>query len=605
MSAEPPAAWLTGARARHWVRLGIFVTALLVRLTVQLELADLPTTTCLIEDAARYDRLAQELVAHRGVPATAFDQAPLYPYLLATVYAAAGHHVAVVRGLQAVLDAGTCVLLAALADGLLGSPCGLLAGLFAAFCGPLIFQSTLLLKETASIFALALALWSLACRPTRGRTAFCAGLALGAVALLRENFLPLLPGFALVPWRRAGLGATWNRRAYGAALLLAGELVSLAPAILFNRARSGEWLLTSSQGGMNFLIGNARGAPGTYVPLLGGSQDPDKERADARRLAAMILSAQEGAAVDPATIGPGRASAVLWRAGWREIQAAPVAWLQLLGRKFELFWNAYDIPDAEGISTARAASRTLRMAPFGFAVLVPLALAGWWLAPPGRRAAASALGALALALCASTVAFFVFARYRLPVVVCLAPLAAVGVVGLGRAMVARDRWRLAVGAAITAATAIAVARAPFSDRELRGHEAVLAFNLGSSALACAEDAEAGRLELPAAKAEQSLAEALRRATEAEAAFARSVALDPDLLESYVGGGTASHRRGHALLEAGRLAEAARAYASVDRWLRAGEARPGWAADRTVVAQAEELRIAATRNRERVLRLQGG
>jgi len=49
-----------------------------------------------------------------------------------------------------------------------------------------------------------------------------------------------------------------------AAMLVAGLLVALGPVAVRNRVVSGEWILVSSHGGLNFYIGNNADADGTY-----------------------------------------------------------------------------------------------------------------------------------------------------------------------------------------------------------------------------------------------------------------------------------------------------------------------------------------------------
>ena len=76
---------------------------------------------------------------------------PLYPLLLGGIRHIFGDVPRMVAILQAVIDAGTCALIAAL--GALISPLvGLIAGILAAFSITLIVFSTQILTETVSLF---------------------------------------------------------------------------------------------------------------------------------------------------------------------------------------------------------------------------------------------------------------------------------------------------------------------------------------------------------------------------------------------------------------------------------------------------------------------
>ena len=362
-------------------------------------------------DSERYDALALALLRDGWLPKSAFFQAPLYPYFLATVYAVAGHSYLAVRLLQALLDSLTVLLITLAAARLFGERSGLWAGLLAALYGFMVFHVALLHKETLVLCALAVLLFLLA-RPHPGPGALVAsGLLLGAAALLRENLLLLVP-FVLAgvlewpPALRRGLAR--------ASVFLLGVALALAPVALANRRASGEWILTSYTGGTNFLIGNARGGTGSYRPLTLASQRPEQELSDSRSLAASLLAEQTGQPIDPAGLSPSLVSRVLWAAGWREIARDPVAWIRLLARKARLFLHAYEIPDSEGLALARESSLALRLARVGFGLVAPLAGAGLVLAWRRRPRAARLLALLLAGLFASVVLFFVFGRYRLP-----------------------------------------------------------------------------------------------------------------------------------------------------------------------------------------------
>lgn len=504
-----------------------------------------------------------------------------------------------------------------------------------------------------------------------------AGLALGLSAQLRENALALVPFAVAAAWlwppapRAPGPMDSARRRLAVGAALVAGVALALVPTVAANRRASGEWLATSSQGGMNFLIGNARGATGSYSPLDRGSQDPDEERADARRLAARILEARrppgDGAPVDPAALSPATVSRTLWSEGWREIAAAPGGWLHLVARKVRLFWNRYEIPDAEGYDLYRRRSPTLRLAAVDLGWVAPLALAGLVLGLggrgregrasvggrrvepdpadgprgqphpalqrqttsgprdralaaidiAGRRSAVLTLALLAAGVCLSVIAFFVFARYRLPVVVFLLPLAGYGAVALAD-RVRRRRWRaVAAGLVAVAAGLLAVVPPAFGRDELARQEAILRFNLATAGLRSAEPlvdralagAQAGprsggeseastgaeKGAAPAAPRGDDLAQAAELLSGAIRELDGALVEHPGFAAARVTRGVARHRLGNLRLLAGDPERALREYLAAREDLRQGARIALAAGDRDLAGRAREVAVAVEGN----------
>jgi hypothetical protein len=580
-------------RAARWLLPAVFVLALGVRLAFIHEIRDLPTLHQLVMDAQRYDALARDVLDHGWRPREPFYQAPLYPYLLAAVYAAAGRSPAAVRVVQALAGALTAVL-AAVAAGRLrrrrATAAAAVAGVLAALYAPAVFYTPLLLKTVPVLLLESAALVLLLPPPGRRLTAaraLAAGCALGGAALLQESLLVLAPAAALyvlvagrapaplVPEPAAGGGSRrgpgWRRRqSLAAALgLAAGAALALAPAALLNYAASGELLLTSSQGGMNFYIGNARGATGTYAALSSGSQVPEQQRADARRLAAAIASRERGRPVAPEALTSAEVSRIFWRETGRQIAADPGAWLRLLLRKLRLFWNAYELPDAEGFRVYRAESVLLRCDPVVFGMVAPLAAAGLAaLVRDGRRREAALLALLAVTTCAAVVAFFVFGRYRLAVVPFLLPLAAAGVLELAevctraRATTWRTAARPVQDLALLAAAGLAVNLPCYSAAEVRRQDAVIEYNLGTAATRWSEDSHAGFRRLAAAggpgsaAARRRLAEAMDEASRASAYLEAAARASPGFLAAELEWAVARERRASYLAAAGGYGEAA-------------------------------------------------
>jgi len=411
----------------------ILAIALVLRLAHWWAVRDEPFFAQLAMDSQEYDRWAQEIAGGAWLGSQVFFQAPLYPYLLAAVYAVVGRSLDAIYLLQiAAAIAGIWALYQATRE-MADERAGLVAAGLAAVYGPFLFYDVQLLKESLAVTVTCFLLWALV-----SRRWLAAGILLGVLALLRENALLLLPFLLPLAWtrkrRRAGF-----LRAGGA--LVAGLLLALAPVAVRNGLVGGDFLPTTFQGGVNFWIGNNPEADGTYQPVVPGKQIPALERQEPVRVAEQEL----GRSLTPAEVSSyWLGKALDWAIGH------PGAFLRLQLRKLGLFWSWYEWPDAVDYYWVRGLSSVYRLPLVEFGTVSLLALAGLWLMRKRPGPFAPAL-LFALGWIFSTALFFLFSRYRLPVVPALLPLAAVPLVCLGEAWRERRRGWLAGVALLTVA----------------------------------------------------------------------------------------------------------------------------------------------------------
>jgi tetratricopeptide (TPR) repeat protein len=325
-----------------------------------------------------------------------------------------------------------------------GEEVGLAAAGLAAIYGPFLFYDVQLLKESPAVAVTAFLLWALAAaraRPSFGRW-LGAGVLAGVLALLRENALLIVPFLALLAWRHP-------RRQFlrdGGALLL-GTVLALAPVALRNAWIGGEPLPTTSQGGVNFYIGNNAQADGTYRPIVPGKQIPALERQEPTRVAEAALGRR---------LSAGEVSRYWLRQALAWARENPGAYLRLQLHKLRLFWSWYEQPDAVDYYYARSLSPLLRLPLLEFGGAALLVAVGLLLARRRLKPFAPAL-VFTLAWCASTVVFFLFSRYRLPVVPALLLLGAVPVAA-GVAAFREGRRQAGLGLALLLLAALALPR---------------------------------------------------------------------------------------------------------------------------------------------------
>ncbi len=369
-------------------------------------------------DSRSYDAWAQQLAAGDWIGRDVFYQAPLYPYFLGVVYRIFGRDLFVVRVIQAAIGSCSCVLLAYAARSVVGDAAGIVAGALLALWAPAIFFDGLLQKSVLDVAFVCLIIWMVgrmhspsAGRGQRGHANggsdlrwLALGLAVGGLSLTRENALVFVVVLAI--W-----GLSQPRPVKHVAIFVAGLAIVLTPAAIRNSRLGGGLYVTTSQFGPNFFIGNNANADGTYASLRYGRGAPEFERRDATELA----ERGAGRRLSPAGVSD------YWRDQALDyIRSKPGAWLALMGRKFTLLWNATEVVDTEGQETYAEWSGPLRiLGPVThFGILVPLAVLGILLSwrRPGRDGRMEALVALCATYAASVLVFYVFARYRYPLV---------------------------------------------------------------------------------------------------------------------------------------------------------------------------------------------
>lgn len=398
----------------------LFLGALVLRLVYLLEMSGGPYFVVPQLDELNFDLLARR-IAFEGYLAggEVFPRGPLYPCFLALIYKVFGHDFFLPRLAQALLGAANAVLVLRIGRRVFGPGPALLAGIGAALSPTLLFFDGELLITTLGLttnLAALLLLLRWAQGDARGAAArlAVAGLALGLAALARPNVLLAAPFLACwagwIAWRAADTSTRARRALLAMALYTAATCAAIAPATLRNAIAAGEPVLISHQAGINFYIGNHLDASGWQAAT------PERyehwgEYADSVDLfARRSAEAELGRPLSAAEVSS------YWSARtWDILLSHPGHWAAHWGKKFLLFWNAVEIKNNKYIPFVANYSTLLTvllwLLPFG--VVAPLGLAGIFRRRPDPPRALL-LGYLACYML-SVVAFFVYARYRMPV----------------------------------------------------------------------------------------------------------------------------------------------------------------------------------------------
>ncbi len=429
-----------------------------------------------------------DLLGHGSGP---FWWAPLFPYALGGIFALVGQgNLVGVALAQATVGAVTCALLYLLGRRLLDEATGLTAGFMAAVYGPAIFYVGIFLSTTLEVFlaiAILLAVSAARAGPTARRW-LGAGVVAGLGCLARPNFLVgvvVLWGLLPVMLRRPDARLDWSLVRRAGLSFAIGVMLAITPVTARNWLIGGRPVLVSAAGPETFRIANSYDSP--PLNFVYPKQPP------------MPLN-----------------SAAFWRH-----QA----------RKAALFWWGFEPPQNVNVYLAREISPVLRLPWLPFWLAVPLAAVGLWATRKHARALVQIyafLGAYYL----SVVAFFIIARWRLPLIIPLLLFTAAGLLALLRWVVARQWRQASMAAAVTAVLAFIIhpGPGPFIFAADHGELGYILANRGNYTeavvhltLAAAGLPQNGRLHRDLG----ILLYRLGRPVEAQAALERAVTLIPD------------------------------------------------------------------------------
>ncbi len=388
-----------------------------------------PLARALISDPAYYDGWARTLAAGGSFEAgQPYWLPPLYPWCLSLLYRVTGGALLATYAVQALAGLLGTFLLAALADRCAGRRAALAAAWMWTLYAPVLLFEQRLLGVNAALPLSLLGAWLLVLgcerlnrdRAVRALPAL-AGLCFGLACLARPNLLLLAPLAVLGAWldrARAAASRPWRVAVLLGALGLAG---GLAPGLLSNLERSGQPVLVSANGGVNFWFGNRPGAHGTFH-----APGPEWGRIELQREVSVARASEAlGEPVDE------RRASAWWsargRAYWIE---QPFQALKLMGLKLADHVSSTEF----GIQYVPAATRelvpSLWLAPLPFGLLLALAIVGCGLRGTARvRHRGLLFGWLAGALIA-TLLYFTYSRFRLPWIPFLLPFAGAGAVAL-------------------------------------------------------------------------------------------------------------------------------------------------------------------------------
>lgn len=410
----------TGTHEWIWP-LVLCLAALALRLAHLLTIRDSPFFSYLMLDNLMYDEWGMRIAAGDWLGQGPFFQDPLYAYLLGVEYSLFGHHYLPVVAVQCLLGAMVPPLLYFAARRWFGRPAAVIAGAIAALYLPSLYYEGMILKTWMALFLVSLLLWLLSRIDDKESLWLWLwiGLVAGLACLARGNIILFIPFLAV--W------LLFQRSWRNVVLLLLGVSVIVGAVSVRNRVAGGEWIMTTSNAGQNFYIGNnPLNVSGEYEKLPFIDPNPKHEERgfamEAERRTGRKMSAREVSR--------------FWFSEARSwILSEPGGWARLTWLKLRNYWGAYEIPDNLDYYLYKSYAPVLRLPLAGFGLVAPLGLLGCVLAWK-KRGWPRLLVLFVAVYSFSVILFFVFSRFRMAMMPAIFILAGYAVAE----MVRRFRW---------------------------------------------------------------------------------------------------------------------------------------------------------------------
>jgi 4-amino-4-deoxy-L-arabinose transferase-like glycosyltransferase len=424
-------------RFHPWVlALIIFLVALAARLAYLYEYHVSGYWDIMALDPETHDLLARRIAGGLGLGERAYFRAPLYLYLLGAIYKLAGPGYLVPRIFQALLGSASAGLTYLIARRVLSPLAALAVGLLAStywvsiyFDGELLVDGLALFFDLAVLYLLVQGNHQKSGSELSGGKAIILGVFIGLSVISRPNLLLFALAVILIKFfqvQKAGRKAT--------VLILLGLFIPVLPVALHNIIVAKDFVPISSQGGINFYMGNNPDADGriAVVPFprrnmpsgfLARFKDDPWFKED------VWLSALYGA---EQTLGrevkESEVSAYWYSQSLRWMSRHPLSWLKLMLKKLYFLIHRREVSnnrDLEYHLDQVPMLKALSIVHFG--IISPLFILGLALSlsrirkgtPPKRLYLSREGGWFWLDLFAityglSVILFFVNARYRLP-----------------------------------------------------------------------------------------------------------------------------------------------------------------------------------------------
>ncbi len=251
----------------YFCLLGILFIGAIIRLILFLEFKKTLFYLYPVLDAEYYDKLAKNIAGGKIIQDTAFFMGPLYPYFLGIIYFIFGHSLAIPRIIQMIMGLINIVFIFFIGKRIFNSRYAGCAAAFMmmAYKPQLFFEQTLLMEVMVSFFILSdilLILWAF-----EGKSLYkwmAAGFVFGLSTLTRGNILLILPFAALwiiIIFYKIKL---FKKGLIISLLFIISAFIGITPATIHNWISEKDFILITSNSGINLFIGNNEISKGEF-----------------------------------------------------------------------------------------------------------------------------------------------------------------------------------------------------------------------------------------------------------------------------------------------------------------------------------------------------
>jgi tetratricopeptide (TPR) repeat protein len=396
---------------------GLFLLAFVIRLIYLNQIKSNPYFDTPQRDPLWHHNWAKEIAGGDWIGKEVFFRAPLYPYFRGILYIIFGESFYVASLIQILIGSLSCVLIYLLAKKLFNRAIGIIASVIACFYAPFIHFDAELELPVLEIFLdlLIVLLLVEAGTKLKKRWWVLSGIVLGLSAITRPNVLVFVPFVLLWIFLRL-----WkknkNKIMVSSLFFLLGTILIISPVTIRNWVVGKDFVLISSQGGINFFIGNNMESDGKSAAAAPGIFPYDGYKDNIWLTSIKLAEQNLGRKLKPSEI-----SNFWFKQGFHFIRTHLLKYLELLGKKFYFFWNSYEIESNKDLYFFSRWSSLLGLLlwdwvlRFPFGLIGPLALWGMILNVKFWKKY-FLIYSFILSYMFTVVLFFVTSRFRLPII---------------------------------------------------------------------------------------------------------------------------------------------------------------------------------------------
>ncbi|MBU2446081.1 MAG: glycosyltransferase family 39 protein [Bacteroidetes bacterium] len=387
----------------------IVLFGFLIRITCVLELSSTPFFSNLFSDSKIYHDWAVKIASGEWVGKDVFFMSPAYPYFLAIIYSIFGQSFLLVGIIQVLFSSINIFIIYLIGRNFHSSKVGYISALITAVYGPLIFYSALILSETLQVFfvSILILLLSKFNFEINKKWAFLTGMLIGIAAIFRANILIFFPGVIL--WLLYSQKVHKESKTKFTKTIITfslGLIIIIMPVTIRNLVVANDLIIITSNGGINFYLGNNPKSEGIFIAPIEFDYYNDLS---GKNYAEYVLTKK---------LKSSEVSNYWFNRGMDYIIEEPLEALTLFARKFYLFIGSSENAQSSMMDidfVGKEYSTILKMPFISFFILSLLAFPAFFILWAKRKYYSLYL-IFILCYTLGTISFFVNGRYRLALI---------------------------------------------------------------------------------------------------------------------------------------------------------------------------------------------